>query len=69
MCIPAGVAFVVAVTLAVPAAASSGARRDVIGFVRQDPQARGINAGVDLWTIAAVGGRARRLVGGPWRPH
>ena len=63
MCVPAGVAFVVAVTLAVPAA-SSGARRDVIVFVRQDPQARGINAGVDLWTIAAVGGRARRLVGG-----
>jgi TolB protein len=58
-----GLAALVAVTLAVPAA-TSGARRDVIAFVRQDPHAAELNAGVDLWTIAAAGGRARRLVGG-----
>jgi Tol biopolymer transport system component len=61
--LPAGVGFLITLTLAVPAA-TSGARRDVIVFVRQDPQAAGLNAGVDLWTIAAAGGRARRLVGG-----
>jgi len=58
-----GLAAIVAVTLAVPTA-STGARRDMIVFVRQDPQAAGLNAGVDLWTIAAAGGHARRLVGG-----
>ena len=58
-----GLVALVAVTLAVPTA-STGARRDMIAFVRQDPQAAGLNAGVDLWTIAAVGGRARRLAGG-----
>ena len=58
-----GLASLVAVTPAVPAA-SSGARPDVIAFVRQDPQARGVNAGVDLWAIASAGGGARRLVGG-----
>jgi TolB protein len=58
-----GLAAVVAVTLAVPAA-TSGARRDVIVFVRQDPQVVGLNAGVDLWTIAAAGGHAGRLVAG-----
>ena len=58
-----GLAALVAVTLAVPTA-STGARRDMIVFVRQDPQAAGLNAGVDLWTIAAAGGHARRLVGG-----
>jgi hypothetical protein len=58
-----GLAAVLAVTLAVPAATSSP-RRDVIIFVREDPQAVGLNAGVDLWTTAAAGGHARRLVGG-----
>jgi TolB protein len=58
-----GLAALVALTLAVPTA-STGARRDMIVFVRQDPHAAGLNAGVDLWTIAAAGGRARRLVGG-----
>ena len=58
-----GLAALVAVTLAAPTA-STGARRDMIVFVRQDPQTAGLNAGVDLWTIAASGGGARRLVGG-----
>jgi Tol biopolymer transport system component len=62
--LPVGLASLVAVTLAVPAA-SSDARRDVIVFVRQDHRASGLNAGVDIWTITAAGGRARRLVGGP----
>jgi Tol biopolymer transport system component len=51
------------VTLAMPAAFSD-ARRDVLVFVRQDHRASGLNAGVDIWTIAAAGGRARMLVGG-----
>jgi hypothetical protein len=43
-----GLVSLAAVTHAVPAA-SSGARRDLIVFVRQNPEARGINGGVDLW--------------------
>ena len=61
--LPVGLALLVAVTLVMPAA-SSDARRDVLVFVRQDHRASGLNAGVDIWTIAAAGGHARRLVGG-----
>jgi TolB protein len=61
--LPVGLVLLVAVTLVMPAA-SSDARRDVLVFVRQDYRASGLNAGVDIWTISAAGGRAHRLVGG-----
>jgi TolB protein len=57
-----GLSSLIVATPTATAAPAAGAR-DLIVFVRQDPRARGLNDGVDLWLVG-IGGGARRLVGG-----
>jgi Tol biopolymer transport system component len=50
------------VVTSAPTSQAGAAGRDVIVYVRQDPQAPGLNDGVDLWLVG-LDGVARLLVG------